>query len=135
MHCNIPLTFILMCLIFCIFPKEKDKSANQLLKSCSKGGVTPCGGVQTGVPVRGPTYHCHQFPPLNYRSKGPFKSSDSDATAMSLLHRSRMAHKAIPQRHPSDVAVARCNNATPKQLIRFGSDVAATSQSLDVNGL
>ena len=34
-----------------------------------------------------------------------------------------------------DVAVARCNNATPKQLIRFGSDVAATSQSLDVNGL
>ena len=59
-------------------------------------------------------------------------SSDSDASAMSLRHRSRMAHKAIPQQHHSDVAVARCNNATPKQLIRFGS--GATSQSLDVNG-
>ena len=53
---------------------------------------------------------------------------------MSLRHRSRMAHKAIPQRHHSDVTVTRCNNATPKQLIRFWSDVEAMSQSLDVNG-
>ena len=53
---------------------------------------------------------------------------------MSLRHHSRMAHKAIPQQHRSNLAVARCNNATLKQLIRFGSNVAATSQSLDVNG-
>ena len=29
---------------------------------------------------------------------------------------------------------AQCNSTTPKQGIRFGGDVTAISQSLDVNG-
>ena len=37
------------------------------------------------------------------------------ATAMSLRRRSRMAHKAIPQWHRSNITVARCNSTGPKQ--------------------
>ena len=50
-------------------------------------------------------------------AKSPFTSRDSDASAMSLQHRSQMG----------------CKGVTVQNKMR-GIDFAATSQSLDVNG-